>query len=136
MSILETILIGSLSSLIATFIWVTIIYFIDFSARKKIFFLLEECDPSVRMLLNSVQYHSYIVALSQVEKISSILIQIYGSLKVFNFSSKKRKLIKGTSKNYVLRTPISQKTRKTVQDKGIKVIYQIFQSASTDFFNQ
>ena len=45
-------------------------------------------------------------------------------------------ILVGTSKNYVLRTPISQKTRKTVQDKGIKVIYQIFQSASTDFFNQ
>jgi len=27
----------------------------DFSARKKIFFLLEECAPSVRMLLNSLQ---------------------------------------------------------------------------------
>lgn len=94
MSIVKTILVGALSSLIATFIWVIIIYLIDFSARKKIFFLLEECDPSVRMLLNSVQYHNYIVALTQVENIISILIQIYGNLKVFNFSAKKRKLMK------------------------------------------
>ena len=66
----------------------------DFSARKKIFFLLEECAPSVRMLLNSLQYHNYIVALTQVENIINILIQIYGNLKVFNFSPKKRKLMK------------------------------------------
>ena len=41
--------------------------------------------------------------------------------------------IMGTSKNYVLRNPISQKTRKSLHDNGIKVNYQIFQSASTDF---
>src|SRR5574344_1755078 len=41
--------------------------------------------------------------------------------------------IKCTSKNYVLRNPISQKTRKSLHDNGIMVNYQIFQSASTDF---
>lgn len=94
MSLIETILFGSLSSLIATIIWVIVVYLVDFSARKKIFFLLEECDPSARMLLNSVQYHSYMIALTQVEKITSILIQIYENLKLFNFSTKKRKFMK------------------------------------------
>ena len=46
---------------------------------------------------------------------------------------KDKYLYKGTSKNYVLRNPISQKTRKSLHDNGIKVNYQIFQSASTDF---
>ncbi len=89
-----TILTGALSSLIATIIWIIIIYLVDFTANKKIYFLLEECDPSIRMLLNSIGYNNYIVALTQVERITSLLIQIYENLKTLNFFPKKRKLMK------------------------------------------
>ena len=55
-------------------------------------------------------------------------------LRIYQLSNTGNDLsLKGTSKNYVLRNPISQKTRKSLHDNGIKVNYQIFQSASTDF---
>lgn len=94
MNVLETIFLGALSSFIATIIWVMIIFLYEFSARKKITFLLEECDSSTRLLLNSVKYTRYMVVLTQVEKLTSLYLQIYGYLKPLNFSSKKRKLMK------------------------------------------
>ena len=51
----------------------------------------------------------------------------------YSMTKKEENTHLGTSKNYVLRNPISQKTRKSLHDNGIKVNYQIFQSASTDF---
>ena len=94
MNVLETIFLGALSSFIATIIWVMIIFLYEFSARKKITYLLEECDSSTRLLLNSVKYTRYMVVLTQVEKLTSLYLQIYGYLKPLNFSSKKRKLMK------------------------------------------
>lgn len=94
MSIFATIVFGALSSLIATIIWVVVINLYEVSARKKITFLLEECDSSTRLLLHSVKYTRYIVALTQVEKLMSLYLQIYDYIKPMNFSRKKRKLIK------------------------------------------
>ena len=94
MSILQTILLGTFSSLIATIIWVLVIFLFEFSARKKITFLLEECDSSTRLMLNSVKYTRYLVVLTQVEKLTSLYLQIYNYLKPLNFSAKKRKLMK------------------------------------------
>jgi hypothetical protein len=94
MSIFQTIVFGAISSLIATIIWVVIIYLYEFLARKKITFLLEECDSSTRLLLNSIKYTRYMVALTQVDKLMSLYLQIYNYLKPLNFSSKKQKLIK------------------------------------------
>ena len=94
MSILQTVLLGTISSLIATVIWVFVIFLFEFSARKKITFLLEECDSSTRLMLNSVKYTRYLVVLTQVEKLTSLYLQIYNYLKPLNFSAKKRKLMK------------------------------------------
>lgn len=94
MNVSQTILLGALSSLISTIIWVMIIFLFEFSARKKITFLLEECDSSTRLLLNSVKYTRYMVVLTQVEKLTNLYLQIYEYLKPLNFSTKKRKLMK------------------------------------------
>ncbi|NLZ96559.1 MAG: hypothetical protein GX926_00975 [Candidatus Magasanikbacteria bacterium] len=101
MSISETIIFGAISSLIATIIWVVVINLYEFSASKKITFLLQECDSSTRLLLNSIRYIHYSVALTQVEKLMSLYLQIYSYLKPINFSSKKRKLIKSIMFNMI-----------------------------------
>jgi len=94
MSVLLTLVLGSLSSLIAAIIWVIFIYLYDHRARNKIAYLLEECDSSTRLLLNSVKYTRYMVVLSQVEKLLDLYLKIDENLKPLNFSRRKRKLMK------------------------------------------
>jgi len=94
MSVLETVLLGSLSSLIATILWVIIIFLYDYNAHGKIEYYLEECDNATRLLINSIKYTRYLVALSQVDKLLDLYLQIDECLKPLNFAKRKRKLIK------------------------------------------
>jgi hypothetical protein len=87
------IILGILSSLVASLIWMFFVFLYDPRGRNKILFLLEECENSTRLLLNSIDYNYYAVALSQVDQLIFLYLQINDRLKPINFSRKKRKLI-------------------------------------------
>lgn len=89
-----TILLGASSSLVATIVWVCVVFLYDIRARHRIRFLVEQCDSSARLLLHSVSYERYMVALSQVEKLLELLFDLNECIKPLTFEKRKRSLIK------------------------------------------
>lgn len=92
--VFKNVVLGALSSLIATIVWVFAVFLYDLRARKKARYLIEQCDASTRLLLNSVEYAQYMVALSQVEKLMELFFDLNESIKPLNFGRRKRMLIK------------------------------------------
>ena len=94
MNVFQTVLLGVISSLTATIVWVCIIFLYNFRARKKIRYIIEQCDASTRLLLNSVEYTRYLVALFQIEKLIELYFDLNENIRPLNFGRRKRMLIK------------------------------------------
>lgn len=94
MNAFQNVLLGAISSLIATIVWVCAVFLFNFRARKKVRYIVEQCDASTRLLLNSVEYRRYMVVLSQVEKLIELCFELNENIRPLNYGRRKRMLIK------------------------------------------
>ncbi len=85
--------IGIISSLIATLIWIVFTKLYDFESRKNIDYLLEMQCNCARQFEYAIEYSEYSVALVQADRMIDILREIRSNIKPFTYTRYKRKLI-------------------------------------------
>lgn len=87
------ILIGILSSLAATIIWVFITILYDSYSRKNIDYILTMALSTAGQFQNAIEYNEYDLAMSQIDRIQDFIREIHSNIKVFTYSRNKKRLI-------------------------------------------
>ena len=87
------ILIGVLSSLIATIIWFACFQLYDINDRKKIDAELKIVMFSINKIDSCLRYDEYDILISEIDKVIDGIIRINGNIKRLTYLPKKKRLI-------------------------------------------